>query len=465
MAHVSEPGLSGTSAGRPGGGGVKSFLFLQGPISPFFPALATAMKARGHHVFRINVCLGDHLLWKGLFWPQKEWRGFHAAEVPAEDFQGRLGEWHAHVDRVLEERAVTDLVLLGEQRPYHRIAIAAAKARGIAVAATDFGYIRPDWIILERDGHNAVSHYPRDPASILALAEGLPPVDENKQFADHFPTQARWDVLFHVSNLALWPFPHFQGFQLHPTIPAYLGTAWRLFLRGRTRRRAEALIARLPEEAPFYLFAMQMENDYSIRAYSPYPDMDTALRETVRSFAAHAPDDAHLAVKVHPLDPGMKYWTSRLARMARRAGVADRVHLVDAIPLDPLLSRTTGVVTVNSTAGIRALQFGKPIIALGDALYRVRGMTHEEGLDSFWQEARVPDPVLTDAFLRGIAHHLHVRGGFYSPRGIEAAVAAAADRLEAGLPDFSWLPRPAATPAVTTAPERKLHIFRRDGIG
>lgn len=443
----------------------KSFLFLQGPISPFFPALAATLKARGHRVHRINVCLGDHLLWKGLLWPGRKWQALQAGDVSAEDFQGRLGEWHAHVDRVLQERAVTDLVLLGEQRPYHRIAIAAAKARGVAVAATDFGYIRPDWIILERDGHNALSHYPRDPASILALGQGLPPVDEKQYSADHFPTQARWDVLFHLANLSFWPFPHFEGFQLHPIIPAYLGTAWRLVRRKATRRRAEALIASLPEDVPFYLFAMQMENDYSIRAYSPYPDMDTALRETVRSFAARAPADAHLAVKVHPLDPGMKYWTARLARMARRAGVEDRVHLVDAIPLDPLLLRATGVVTVNSTAGIRALQFGKPVIALGDALYRVPGMAHDEGLDSFWQEARVPDAALTEAFLRGIAYYLHVRGGFYSAGGVAAAVAAAADWLEAGLPDFSLLPRPDAPPNVTAMPKRKLDIFRPDGIG
>ncbi|MDB5378097.1 MAG: capsular biosynthesis protein [Rubritepida sp.] len=442
----------------------RSFLFLQGPISPFFPALAATLKARGHEVHRINVCLGDQLLWKGRFWPGRAWRGFHPEGVSAEDFQGHLGEWQAHVERMLKERAVTDLVLLGEQRPYHRIAIAAAKARGAAVAATDFGYIRPDWIIVERDGHNALSHFPRDPATILTLAEGLPAVDEVRYFADHFPTQARWDVLFHLANLAFWPFPHFQGFQLHPVVPAYLGTAWRLVLRGRTRRRAKALIAGLPEDAPFFLFAMQMENDYSIRAYSPYPDMDTALRETVRSFSGHAPPDAHLAVKVHPLDPGMKHWTARLARMARGAGVEDRVHLVDAIALDPLLSRATGVVTVNSTAGIRALQFGKPVIALGDALYRVPGMTHEDGLHSFWREARVPDAALTDAFLRGIGHHLHVRGGFYSADGIAAGVAAAADRLEAGLADFSLLPRPDAGPAVTTAPERTLDIFRPDGI-
>lgn len=419
----------------------RRFLLLQGPVSPFFPALGTALAARGHAVFRINVCLGDALVWSGRFWPEPKWDALRPTDaVTSEDFHGRPGDWPGHIEAFLDRHAITDILLLGEQRPYHRIAIAAARARGITVIATDFGYIRPDWIILERDGHNALSRYPRDPPSIRALAEGLPPYDETRRHADDFPTQARWDVLFHVSNLSPWPFRHFRSFQLYPVLPAYVGTGLRLLRRNATRRRAEALLASLPEDAPFFVFAMQMENDYSIRAYSHYNDMDTPLRETVTSFAAHAPPTAQLAVKVHPFDPGLKNWPRRLARMARAAGVAGRVHLVDAIELDPLILRGAGMITVNSTSGIRALQLGKPVLALGEALYRVPGMTHEAGLDSFWRHAHLPDAELTDAFLRGIAHHLHVRGVFYAPEGLAAAVAATVERLEQGVPEFGGGP-------------------------
>jgi capsule polysaccharide modification protein KpsS len=34
----------------------------------------------------------------------------------------------------------------------YRIAIAIAKQQGIKVAVTDFGHLRPDWVILELDG-------------------------------------------------------------------------------------------------------------------------------------------------------------------------------------------------------------------------------------------------------------------------------------------------------------------------
>ena len=51
-------------------------------------------------------------------------------------------------------------------------------------------------------------------------------------------------MLFHLASLLPWPFPHYQSFLLHPPIPAYLGTALRLLLRGReTRQAAERLEA------------------------------------------------------------------------------------------------------------------------------------------------------------------------------------------------------------------------------
>jgi capsular polysaccharide export protein len=118
--------------------------------------------------------------------------------------------------------------------------------------------------------------------------------------------------------------------------------------------------------------------------------------------------------------------------MARRAGVAGRVHLLDGGRLDALILRSAGLLTVNSTAALRALQLGKPVLALGEAIYQAEGLHHDQGLDSFWTAAHPPEPALADAFLRGLARHLHVRGGFYDRAARAAAVAAAADRLAEG---------------------------------
>lgn len=398
---------------------MKRFLFLQGPISPFFADLAAELRARGHAAHRINLCLGDKMFWRG---------------PGAVDFTGTLADWPRFVSDFLDREAITDLVLLGEQRVYHRIAIGAAQARSIPVAATDYGYLRPDRIILERDGHNAMSHFPREPAEVLRLAEASPPLAPPMVFRDSFARQALWDMEFHLANLLPWPFRHFETHLLNSPIPIYMGTGVRLALRPLARRLGERLLHRLPADAPLFVFAMQMEMDFSLRAYSPFPDQDTPMRETVASFAAHAPPQAHLAFKVHPLDPGLKWWKRRVARMARAAGVAGRVHFLDGVPLGAVLARSAGMITVNSTAGLNALEAGKPLLALGEAVYRVPGLTHESGRDRFWTAPEPPDCALFTAFRRAIAHHLHVVGGYYDAEALRHAVQGAADRLEAGLP-------------------------------
>ena len=313
----------------------RRFLFLQGPISPYFAEVAAGLRALGHTTHRINLCLGDRLFWHG---------------PGAVDFRGRPGEWPGFVAAFLDRHRITDLVLLGEQRPYHKPAIAAAKARGIAVTVTDFGYLRPDWVVLERDGMGAESRFPRDAAAILALAAQCPAPDLRERHRDSFATQARWDVLFHLASLLPWPFPHYRTFLLHPPIPAYLATGLRLLLRRRETRQAAASLAALAAGGgPLFLFAMQMETDYSIRAYSRFPDMDSAIAETVASFARAAPPAARLLVKVHPLDPGLKAWRRRVRRIAAAAGIADRVHyLGGALPMEPVIEACQGVVTVNS---------------------------------------------------------------------------------------------------------------------
>src|SRR5918997_5947822 len=140
----------------------RRFLFLQGPISPFFAEVAAGLRALGHAAHRINLCLGDRLFWRG---------------PGAVDYRGRAGDWPAFVGAFLDRHGISDLVLLGEQRPLHRAAIAEARARGVSVAVTDLGYLRPDWVALERDGMGAESRFPREPAAIRALAARCPEHD------------------------------------------------------------------------------------------------------------------------------------------------------------------------------------------------------------------------------------------------------------------------------------------------
>ncbi|MGK7868973.1 capsular polysaccharide export protein, LipB/KpsS family [Falsiroseomonas sp. E2-1-a20] len=419
-----DPDLRQPGVGGPQRGGARRFLFLQGPISPVFAEVAASLAARGHDIHRINLSLGDRLFW-----------GRVPGTRPAQDYQGRLSGWPAHVTAYLDEHGITDLLLLGEQRPYHRAAIAAAQARGIAVAVTDFGYFRPDWVTLERDGMGGDSHFPRQPEAIRALAARLPPADLTERHRDDFGLQARWDVLYHLANLAPWPFRHYESHQLHHPVATYWGIARRLLRRGREMAEGHRALERIGS-APFWLFAMQMETDFSVRAYSPYPDLDTPIAEVLGSFAQHAPATAHLLVKVHPLDPCLKRWDRRVARLAAAAGAAGRVHVAHHGPLDLMLQRAQGLITINSTVGLRALVLGRPVKALGQAVWDVPGLAHQGRLDAFWAETAgpdvaLPDPELRDAFLAALQGSTQLRGVFYGTEGRAVAVRAIVEALDA----------------------------------
>lgn len=397
---------------------LKRFLFLQGPVSPFFAEVGAGLRALGHSVHRINLHLGDRLFWRG---------------PGAVDFRGHPREWPDFVGRFMDRHRITHVMLLGEQRPYHKAAILAAAARGVEVVATDLGYIRPDWIVMERDGLNAASRFTRDPEAIVRLGASLPPPDLVIRHRDNFRLQATWDVIYNVLGMMLWPFPHYRNHQFYHPLPFYAGLALRLMMRGRENRRAEAILKRISGTGPLFLMAMQMENDFSIRAYSRYPDLDTALREVAASFAGHAPPGTHLLIKVHPLDPGLKNWGRRVKRIAREHGLVGRMHYLGGGNLGAIVEQVQGVVTVNSTVGLRAIMDQTPTFTLGEALYRLPGLVFSGPLDAFWREGQAPDPALREGFLRSVAHSLHIRGVYHSRPGRDVAVQGAVRRLHEGI--------------------------------
>ncbi|MEW6133739.1 MAG: capsular biosynthesis protein [Pseudomonadota bacterium] len=394
----------------------RAFLFLQGPSSPFFSLIADGLEAKGHAIHRINLCVGDQLFWRR-----------HGAV----NYRGKLSDWPAFIADFLDRHGVTDMLLLGEQRDHHKLAIAAAKARGIQVVATDFGYLRPDWIILEKDGIGAESRFPRDPAAILELGARVPGADLHKRYEDSFWRMALSEMAYHFSGYFLWwLFPHYRSFKVENPLLAYLGTGWRLLFSKRRAREAEAVLEALNSDAtPYFLFPLQMENDYQIRAYSPYPDMETPIAEVIASFAGHAEHSARLLVKVHPWDPGLKNWGGIVRRHAERHGVADRVHYIDGGSLYAMIRKSRGMVTINSTTGIQALHMDSPLITLGQAIFDVPGLTFQGSLDDFWTRAAPPDPALRDAWVNATAAALQIRGVFYKQPGLNDAVQAAVARL------------------------------------
>lgn len=395
----------------------RHFLFLQGEPTSFYKRVGDGLARLGYQVTRINFCAGDQLFWHG---------------PNAIGYRGRLSDWPGFLAEFLDSRRVTDIFLCGEQRSYHKVAIAMAHTRGVRVVVTDLGYLRPDWITLEQDGMNGSSRFPRDPEKIMALAENSPDIDTAVRYRNNlFAIEAIY-LFFELANsLFSFLYPHYRRTDNREHLVLhYLHWTKRLFLSKAKKNRAANHLTSLKESgAPYFLFPLQLEHDYSIVSYSPFADLEEPIRLVMKSFAENARAQTRLVFKTHPLDTGMKNWERRIFQWASEAGLSDRIDFFDGGNLDEMINGAQGVITVNSTAGIRALQLGCPVMILGDAIYNIVGMTNQGPLDHYWREPGKPHRELVEAFLKLMAQTILVRGLFFNEPGQSAAVDETVRRL------------------------------------
>ena len=393
----------------------RTFLFLQGLASPFFYRLARRLRAAGHDVLRINLSGADM-----VFWPER-----------AINFRGSAQDWPDFVAQVMRDRHVTDLVLFGDCRPYHRVALQVARQGDAVAHIFEEGYIRPNWITLEHGGTNGYSAIPRDPHAIRALAEQLPEPRQPVELHASFFTRSLWDVTANILGALLWPlFPHYRWHGTEHPFLEYAGWVRRLARRPASSRRARKTIAHLVDGGlPYFLVPLQLHSDYQIRVHSPYSNPVEAIEEIIASFVGHAASDAHLLFKLHPLDNSLFDYPGKIAQAARRFGATDRVHVIDDSDLPKLLTHSSGVVLVNSSMGTLALEHGYPVKALGTATYDMPGLTFQGPLDEFWANPTPPDDDLYRAYRRVVLALTQVNGGFFNSEAIGIGTRLVADRM------------------------------------
>jgi capsular polysaccharide export protein len=414
MPQVAAPGSARPLAKR-------NILLLQGLMGPLFRKVGQSLRRDGYGVYKVNFNGGDRLFWRlpnGI------------------DYRGSFDDWPEALARLIGDRAITDVVLFGDCRPAHMTAIAVCRDLHIPVHVLEEGYIRPDWVTLELGGVNGHSTLPRDPAWYRTEAAALPPAPEHHSVPSSFRRRALEGVAYNLADvLTRWRYPHWENHR--PWHPLVEGMGWlrRLLRRKAAAARSQALIAALEtREAPYMLFPLQLDSDAQIRLHSSFAGIADALRMVIASFATHAPAPLRLVVKEHPLDNGVRDWRQETASLAKLHGVADRVDYLESGDIVPVAQRAKGVVTINSTSGTLALALGVPVIALGQAVYDIEGITFQGTLDDFWCMPGQPDAATFAAFRRVLIDRCLVAGGFFSDEALTKVTQGIIARLEAASP-------------------------------
>lgn len=399
-------------------------LLLQGPVGPFFRALATRLEAEGYDVLKVNFNGGD-------------WSFFNGPHTL--HFAGAMDAWTDWLNTFIRGRKPEAIVLFGDGRPYHRQAIVVAKLADIPVASFEEGYVRPNFVTLEWGGNNALSplRQLQPPRHARGPVEPLEPVKGNL-----FRSMTFLAVRYYLAKAAGAVFFRSNAHHRSRGIASESVLWTRNFYRKlRYYPANNELMLNLIEnlENQYFVVALQVHDDQQLLRHGQGWTMERLITESIRSFKRFAAGNHHLVIKIHPMDRGHKSYRPFAVELAHVAGCEDRVHIVDDGSIGLLIRHSLGLVTVNSTSGLLALNHGKPILALGDAIYNGPGLSSAEnrastsGLDSFWQSAVAPDGAAVKVFNARMREESLVNGSFYMRSLLEATARRVVRRIQTEL--------------------------------
>jgi capsular polysaccharide export protein len=381
--------------------------------SPCGRRLGDRLRGLGCGVHKINFCGGDV-----LHWPRPG----------AISFRRRPTAWAAWVERFMRERGVTDVAMHSDIRGYHIDALHIARSMGLRTHVFEGGYLRPGYVTAEDFGVNGRSGMPTYAASIMAEATTLPPLEAPPDFGSATRDLVLHAARHHFGNVVLFPlFPRYRTHRPN-TIARDLTGLLPRYLTRRSRKAEDAgrLSAFMAAgHADYFVYALQISGDSQVRLYSSLGNVRNTFAPVLASFRRAAPAGTGLVIRSHPLDGDIRAHRRAVASCVEALGLLDRVCYIDEGNTDRLMAGSRGVVMINSTAGVRALQLGKPSFCLGHSIYAMPGLAAHGGpgdLDRFWPAPPAPDPALVDAFLRVMRHRVLLPGDFYVDRGIDVAV-------------------------------------------
>lgn len=374
-------------------------MLLLGPNGPFFRRLAEDLEAGGTRVTKVVFNSGDSLFWRR----------------PAIHFREPLERWPARFRELVSERGIDAVFLFGDCRPIHRAIMPIAAELGVQIWVFEEGYLRPDFITLERGGVNGNSSLPKDPAFYRAAARVLPPVDDPEPVGQTFRWSAMWTILNACANTWFgWRYPNYVH---HRDINCWRqGILWgRSGVRKVTNKiRERKILGRLAGELSgrFFFVPLQVHCDSQVN-HSRFCSVTDFVREIAETFATSAPADTYLVFKHHPHDRAYTDYRDLIRELAAEHRLGDRLIYIHDLHLPTILRNARGTIAMNSTVGISSLVHRTPVIALGDAVYDIAGLTHQGTLADFLVDPGSVDGDLFEAFRAWVRHTTQINGSFH----------------------------------------------------
>ena len=376
-------------------------LLLQGPVGPFFRRFATDIEGIGATVYKVNFNAGD-----SFFYPNG-----YAFKQPLTHLEEYLLE-------LVETNQIDTVVMFGDCRPIHMISKEALKNHGIQILVFEEGYLRPNHITLESHGVNGYSQLSKDIADYLITHHDQDTdVPATVEIGKTYWHAVWWAIIYYIAaHIGRGRFPNYKH---HRPLTMFEGFYWirgtwrKWFFKFRERGLEKEITERLDQQ--YFLVPLQLYNDFQISHHSNFKSIDAFIDIVMRSFAEHAPKNTYLALKQHPFDRGYNDYTKLIRQLGEQLKIAERIFYIHDQYLPTLLKHARGVVVINSTVGLSAIEQFRPVKVCGEAIYNIEHISVQESLDEFWNisETFKPDPIYVHQYLKYLSQHTQHNGSFY----------------------------------------------------
>ena len=371
----------------------KNILLLQGPMGDFFSRLELCFRAKEAKTFRIGFNMADQ---------------FFALKDSYIPYKNKKENWHQFISDFLIQNQIDKIFLFGDCRYYQAIAIKEAQALGIDTFVFEEGYIRPDYVTLEKWGVNNFSLMKRDPTFYTKEIPVKKPLATNP---NHLKMVLSAIIYYIVAYLGQTRYPFYEHHRkLDPYQEAFYGI--RNFIRKYKYKLIEPNIDTLINKK-YYFIPLQTFNDFQIQVHSPFKSIEEFIEEVIKSFSEYAPKDTYIIIKHLPVDRGRKDYKNYIKQLEVKYQIENRIIVIYDLHLPTLLKYTLGTVTINSTVGLQALYHQSPLKVLGEAIYDIDGLTYQDSLDSFWESLQKPDAQLFLNFRNFLIENTQVNWNFY----------------------------------------------------
>jgi capsular polysaccharide export protein len=374
-------------------------------MGSFFKRLDNLFRKKGAKTYKIAFNAAD-------------W--FYSNKDNITSYKGTPKLWRKFITDFLIRNKIDKVFIFGDCRFYQKTTKKIACALGIEVFVFEEGYVRPDFVTLERHGVNGNSKLPR----LKSFYETLPKTSESNEA---YPMKNSLYAMimsamtyYLIANAFAFLYPHYIHHRSFSTAKeAFYG------IRNFTRK-----IRYVQKDRPYnrriktdlsrkYFFVpLQTSADAQIRKHSRFKNIEKFIETTLNSFAKYADKGHFIIFKHHPFDRGRANYTNYINTLAKNLGIEKRVITLYELCVPDALKNALGTVTINSTVGLSSLYHSTPTITLGKSIYDIEGLTCKKmSLDDFWQNRTAPDEVLFKKFRNFLIKNSQINGSFYGKMG------------------------------------------------